>query len=169
MSQTQLQEKAWRNFCEISQGWIRHWGNSGRFDVFISLTPENVGEPFSLSVYRPSLFNYSPGDEIVQGWNFPERHAIIGLYLGRKRVYEGQKRTKMTFATPTKNGRYKIYVAHSGILSWFGDGEDEPCQQSGIRVDDFNVTNPQNTQSIEERFGEKFRNLGLLVKELSPQ
>ncbi len=70
----------------------------------------------------------------------------------------------MTFATPTQNGKYRIYVAHSGIIDWFGSGEDEPCQQSGIRVDSFFVTNPENTGAIKKIFGDKFSDLSLLVK-----
>lgn len=156
-----LADKAWENFCN-THGWNRTWSENGRFDLFVTIDKEDMGEPYPLSV-RNSPWTFKRGDEVCDGWNIPERYAVIGGYLGRQMTYEGQKRTKMVFATPTKNEKYKIYVAHSGIVDWFGGGEDEPCQQSGIRVDALYVANPKNVRAIEKRFGKRFRELSSLI------
>lgn len=156
-----LQDKVWANFC-ATHGWTREWGKHGRFDIFVSIDKKSIGEPFPLSVRNSSWF-YLRGEENCKGWNIPERYAVIGVYLGRQIVYAGQKRAKMAFAAPTVDCSYKIYIANSGIIDWFGGGDDEPSQQSGIRVDECYIANPANTEAINKRFGDKFKELSQLV------
>jgi len=156
-----LVARTWKNFCD-THGWTRKWGDRGRFDIFVTIDKEDIGEPYPLSV-RDAPWVSRRGDEIQEGWTISERYALAGVYLGRKMVYEGQRRTKMVFATPTVNERYKIHVAHSGIIDWFGGGEDEPCQQSGIRVDTLFVASPENVEAIEKRFGKQIADLRALA------
>ncbi|MAG39395.1 hypothetical protein CMI41_00290 [Candidatus Pacearchaeota archaeon] len=154
-----LGELAWENFCSenLGKSWTTYWRHGGRFDLFVSIDKKNTGEPYPLSVRKAPF--YKSGEENCEGWNIPRRYAVVGVYLGRQVTSEGQKRTKMVFATPTANEKYKIYVAHSGIVDWMGGGDDEPCEQSGIRVDGLWIANPKNVRAIEKRFGKRFGEL----------
>lgn len=153
-----LKDIAWKNFCRAYR-WERRWGRGGRFDIFLTLVKSDIEESYPLRVHNDSF----SGSENCAGWSIPEKYAAIGVYLGRNMAYEGQKRPKMIFATPTVDGNYRIYVAHSGIIDWFGGGDDEPAQQSGIRVDNLFVTSKSNTRKINKRFGEQFEQLRSLI------
>lgn len=155
-----LKDIAWKNFCG-ARGWERRWGKSGRFDIFVTLAKSDIGGPYPLHVnYSPLLGN---GSDNCAGWKIPDRRAVIGVYLGREMAYKGQKRPEMVFATPTVDGPYRIYVAHSGIIDWIGDGDDEPAEQSGIRVDDLFVTKKNDTGNVNKRVGDQFEKLRLLI------
>jgi len=149
--------RAWENYSR-TPGWERRW-NDCRFDVFVTIAKSDIGEPFPLSINRAP---WTRSDD-CPGWNIPDRYETIGVYIGRLIVYRGQKRPKMTFATPTLDGNYGISVAHSGIIDWFGGGDDEPCEQSGIRVDRLWITSPKNTGQINKRFGDKIKELAALA------
>ena len=156
-----LQDKVWENFCKIPCGWEKRY-KGGRFDLFVSIDKKSIGEPFPLAIHSSSGF-CRRGEENRAGWSIPERYAAVGVYLGRTIVQKGQKRAKMAFAIPTANGSYRVYIAHSGIVNWFGSGEDEPSQQSGIRVDECYVANPANAEAINKKFGDRFKELSHLV------
>jgi len=161
MKKNKLEELAWNNFCSLEEKRKIVNKKRGEFISSVSIGDDKLGEPYPLSL-RDSVIP-AEASEIRNGWEIPDRYAIIGIYLGKQLVYKGNKK-RMTFAAPTKGDTYRIYVSGSGEVDFFEGGEDEPYKVSGISVEGVAETDAENTKAINKKFGDKVKYLESLVK-----
>jgi hypothetical protein len=143
---------------------IRGTEKIGKYGIefYVTLNDESIGKPYPISI-KDSIIRI--GEENSPGWSIPSRHAVIGVYIGMKRIYAIQPATEMTFATPTTKGRYTLYAAATGILDMYGDaGDDEPALASGISVVAMCISDKNNTLRLNTRLGKQFNDLSNLIE-----